>query len=45
MAGPTVDLRKMIAHDLLVESAGHIDRGEPLPHEITRTRAARMSVR
>ena len=45
MAGPTVDLRKMIAHDLLIESAGYIDRGEPLPHEITRARAARMSVR
>ena len=45
MAGPTVDLRKMIAHDLLIESAGYIDRGEPLPHEITRARASKMSVR
>ncbi len=45
MAGPTVDLRRMIAHDLLIESAGFIDRGEPLRNEITRARAEKMSVR
>ena len=45
MAGPTVDLRKLIAHDLLIESAEFIDRGGSLVHEITRERAAKMSVR
>lgn len=45
MAGPTVDLRRMIAHDLLIESAAFIDRGEGLKDEITRARAEKMSVR
>lgn len=45
MAGPTVDRRRLIAHDLLLESAGFIDRGEPLTNEITRAAAERMSAR
>ncbi len=35
----------MIAHDLLIESAAFIDRGEGLKDEITRARAEKMSVR
>lgn len=45
MAGPTVDLRQVITRDLLLESAGFIDRGEPLTHEIVRARVEQMSRR
>ena len=44
MAGPTVDLRKVIAHDLLLESAAFVEHGGDLPDEITREMAAVMSV-
>jgi phosphoglycerate dehydrogenase-like enzyme len=43
MAGPTIDLRSYIALELMRESAGFIDRGEDLLHEITRDRAEKMS--
>ena len=43
MAGPTVDLRKVIAHDLLLESAAFMEHGGDLPDEITREMAAVMS--
>ena len=43
MAGPTVDLRSYITHELITEAAGFIDRGEPLSREITKERAAVMS--
>lgn len=43
MGGPTVDLHSRITHDLLLESAAYLDRGEPLRHEITRDRARHMS--
>lgn len=43
MAGPTVDLRRLIAAELLKESAAFIDNGAPLKHEITREAAKRMS--
>lgn len=45
MAGPTVDRRQVITHDLLLESAAFIDRGEPLCHEVTRAAADRMSAK
>lgn len=45
MAGPTVDLRQVITRNLLLESAGFIDRGEPLTHEIVRARVEQMSRR
>ena len=45
MAGPTVDLRKYIAERLITESAGFIDGGGPLPHEITRAKAVQMSAK
>ena len=45
MAGPTVDLRQVITKDLLIESAGFIDRGEPLAHEVLRARVEQMSRR
>lgn len=43
MAGPTTDMHRLIARDLLLEGAAFIDRGEPLLHEITRTVASTMS--
>ena len=43
MAGPTVDMHRMIARELLLEGAAFIDRGEPLTHEIMRTVASTMS--
>ena len=43
MGGPTVDLRKVITHDLLLESAAFVDRGEPLKNEISREAASRMT--
>ncbi len=45
MAGPTTDIRQLITHDLLLESAGFIDRGQPLKNEITRAAAGQMSER
>ena len=45
MAGPTVDLRQVITKALLLESAGFVDREEPLAHEVLRTRAEQMSRR
>lgn len=45
MAGPTVDLRQVITKNLLLESAGFIDRGEPLAHEVLRARVEQMSRR
>ena len=43
MAGPTVDMHRLIAHELLTEGAGYIDGGQPLVHEITQKMAATMS--
>ena len=43
MAGPTIDLRSYITKELLLESAGYVERGEPLAHEITRQVASTMS--
>ncbi|MBQ1260366.1 MAG: hypothetical protein IIX97_09700, partial [Clostridia bacterium] len=43
MAGPTVDLRSYLTHELMLEAAGYIDRGEALTHEITREMASTMS--
>ena len=43
MAGPTIDLRSYITKELLLESAGYVERGEPLAHEITRQIASTMS--
>lgn len=34
--GPTIDFRKVIAHDLLLESAAFIKDGTPSPNEISR---------
>ncbi len=45
MAGPTVDLRSYIAHELIGEAHGFIDQDKPLSHEITREAAAHMSRR
>lgn len=43
MAGPTVNLRQVITHDLLLESKNFIDNGGELPHEILREKAEQMS--
>lgn len=43
MGGPTVDLRSIITHDLLLESAGFVDRGEALKNEISRDASSRMT--
>ena len=43
MAGPTMDMRTFITRELLLEASGFIDKGLPLPHEITRQMAATMS--
>jgi len=43
MAGPTVDLREYITHELMLEAAGFIDRGEPLLREISKAVAEHMS--
>ncbi len=45
MAGPTTDIRQIITHDLLLESAGFIDHGQPLKNEIKRAAAGQMSER
>jgi len=45
MGGPTVDLRRVITHDLLKESADYLNGGMELPDEITRAMAAVMSER
>ena len=42
-AGPTTNLRKIITHDLLIESSNFIDNGGELVNEITRNRAMAMS--
>ena len=42
-AGPTTNLRKIITHDLLIESSNFVDNGGELPDEITRNRAMAMS--
>ena len=44
MAGPTTDLLQVITRNLLQESADYLDRGALLRHEITRERAAMMTV-
>ena len=44
MGGPTIDLRQVIAHDLLIESAEFIGHGGELPDEITRKMAEMMSI-
>ena len=44
MAGPTTDLLQEITRALLLESAAYLDRGEPLRHEVSRERAAMMTV-
>ena len=44
MAGPTTDLLKEITREMLCESAAYLDRGEPLRHEVSRERAAMMTV-
>jgi len=41
--GPTVDFRRVIAHDLLLESAGFIDRGEATTNAISQAAASLMS--
>ena len=41
--GPTTDLRKFIAHDLILESAAYVDCGAPLVNELKRERAMMMS--
>jgi len=43
MAGPTVDMHRLIARELLTEGAAYIDGGLPLVHEITRKMAKTMS--
>ena len=43
MAGPTVDLRAYLTRELMLEAAAFVDRGGPLPHEITRQMASTMS--
>lgn len=43
MGGPTPDLRKYIAHDLLIESKEFIDNGGELKHEISKEKAEQMS--
>lgn len=45
MAGPTINLRQYITHDLLLESAAFVDKGAPLKNEVTKARAAQMSLR
>ena len=44
MAGPTTDFLQVITETLLQEAADFLDRGAPLRHEITRTRASMMTV-
>lgn len=44
MGGPTIDLRQVIARDLLRESADYLRNGGELPDEITRSMAAVMSI-
>jgi len=44
MGGPTIDLRQVIARDLLRESAEFLHAGGKLPDEITRSMAAVMSI-
>ncbi len=41
--GPTIDFRRVITHDLMIESASFIDRGEASPHEISREAASLMT--
>lgn len=43
MGGPTTNLRKIIAHDLLLECKGFIDNGGFLPHEISKEKSRQMS--
>ena len=43
MAGPTVDMHRLIARELLLEGAAFIDEGKPLIHEITRQMSSTMS--
>lgn len=43
MAGPTVDLRRDITKDLLIEASEFIKNGAPLAHEISREAARIMS--
>ena len=43
MGGPTTDLRKFIARDLLAESAAFIDAGKPLQNEVPYSVAKSMS--
>ena len=41
--GVTVNLRSLLTRDLLLESSGFIDRGEPLKNEVKKTYAEGMS--
>ena len=43
MAGPTVDMHRLITRELLTEGAAYIDGGKALIHEITKNMAATMS--
>ena len=43
MAGPTVDMHRILTRELLLEGAAFVDEGRPLVHEITRTMASTMS--
>ena len=45
MAGPTLDFRARMAEAIIRESADFIDRGGPLPDEITHAHAAAMTMR
>lgn len=44
MGGPTVDLRRVITHDLLLESRAFLELGGDLPNEITKDMAKTMSL-
>ncbi|MBR4866562.1 MAG: hydroxyacid dehydrogenase [Clostridia bacterium] len=44
MGGPTVDLRQVITHDLILESKAFVEDGGELPNEITKEMASTMSV-
>lgn len=44
MGGPTMDLRKFIARELLLETAGYLTQGSELPSEITKKMASTMTV-
>jgi phosphoglycerate dehydrogenase-like enzyme len=45
MGGPTIDMRQIIARELLIESAGFLKNGGETPSKITRKMASVMSLR